>query len=41
MDVFDICQEINEHLNRRDEVTARNTLIKLLRDMKEDGESYP
>lgn len=41
MDVFDICQEINEHLNRRDEVTARNTLIKLLRDMKDDGESYP
>jgi len=41
MDVFDICQEINDHLNRRDEVAARNRLIKLLRDMKERDETYP
>ncbi|WLF96468.1 hypothetical protein Q5698_12655 [Brucella intermedia] len=41
MDVFDTCQEINNQLNRHDEVAARNTLIKLLRVMKENGESYP
>ncbi|MCZ7486060.1 DEAD/DEAH box helicase [Rhizobium rhizogenes] len=41
MDVFDTCHEINDHLNRRDEVAARNTLIKLLSTMKGNGESYP
>jgi len=41
MDVFDTCHEINDHLNRRDEVAARNTLIKLLSNMKENGEPYP
>ncbi|NTF49099.1 DEAD/DEAH box helicase [Rhizobium rhizogenes] len=41
MDVFDSCQEINDHLKRSDEVAARNILIKLLRDMKERDEAYP
>jgi len=41
MDVFDTCHEINDHLNRGDEVAARNTLIKLLSNMKENGEPYP
>ncbi|UIK01567.1 hypothetical protein LZK82_31020 (plasmid) [Rhizobium leguminosarum] len=41
MDVFDSCQEINDHLNRSDEVAARNSLIKLLRDMKDNDEAYP
>lgn len=41
MDVFETCDEINEHLNRRDEVTARNTLIKLLSEMERAKEPYP
>ncbi|MGV2122986.1 DEAD/DEAH box helicase [Agrobacterium vitis] len=41
MDVFETCQGINDLLNRRDEVAARNSLIKLLRDMKERDATYP
>ncbi|MHC2303334.1 hypothetical protein ACVJBD_007601 [Rhizobium mongolense] len=41
MDVFDTCHEINDHLNRGDEVAARNTLIKLLSEMEREREPYP
>ncbi len=41
MDVFNKCHEINDYLNRRDEVGARNALIKLLSDMEQRKEPYP
>lgn len=41
MDVFETCHEINDLLVKRDEVGARNALIKLLAHMEEHNQPYP
>lgn len=41
MDVFDTCHRINDLLNERDEVGARNVLIKLLGEMERQEQPYP
>lgn len=41
MDVFDTCHKINDRLNNRDEVGARNILIKLLSEMEIGRQPYP
>lgn len=41
MEVFATCQEINAHIQRGDEVAARNLLIRLLASMGEGEREFP
>jgi hypothetical protein len=41
MDIFDACQEINALLSGRNEVAARNLLIRLLAELHQTKEPYP
>jgi hypothetical protein len=41
MDVFDACHEINRLLSVRNEVSARNLLIRLLAELAQTREPYP
>lgn len=41
MEIFETCHEINSLLTKRDEVAARNLLIKLLAEFHKSGDAYP
>lgn len=40
MDIFDSCHQINDYLNSRDDINARNELIKLLDYHEQEGIEY-